>query len=67
MEAAVNTQNRVPEKRTYLVQEIAEMLNVSRTTAYAIVREGVFESVRIGKVIRVSKKSFDEWLDNNGI
>lgn len=67
MEPAMKTQNHIPEKRTYLVQEIAEMLNVSLTTAYAIVREGVFESVRIGRVIRVSKKSFDEWLDSNGI
>lgn len=67
METAVNTQKRVPEKRTYLVQEVADMLSVSRTTAYAIIREGVFESVRIGKVIRVSKKSFDEWLDSKGI
>lgn len=67
METAMNTQNKISEKRTYLVQEIAEMLNVSMTTAYAIVREGVFESVRIGRVIRVSKKSFDEWLDSNGI
>ncbi len=67
METAMNTQNHVSEKRTYLVQEIAEMLNVSLTTAYAIVREGVFESVRIGRVIRVSKKSFDDWLDSKGI
>ena len=67
METAMNTQNHVPEKRTYLVQEIAEMLDVSPTTAYSIVKEGVFESVRIGRVIRVSKKSFDDWLDRQGM
>ncbi|MCL2670408.1 MAG: helix-turn-helix domain-containing protein [Clostridiales bacterium] len=67
MEAVADTQSSVPEKRTYLVKEIAEMLNVSTTTAYAIVKEGVFKSVRIGTTIRVSKKSFDEWLNSQGI
>ncbi len=51
------------EKRTYTVQEIATILNVGRTTAYQLVDEGYFKTVRIGHTIRISKKSFDEWLD----
>lgn len=51
------------EKRTYTVQEIATILNVGRTTAYQFVDEGYFKTVRIGHTIRISKKSFDEWLD----
>ena len=27
--------------------------------------EGHFKTVRIGSAIRISKKSFDEWLDNS--
>lgn len=51
------------ENRTYKVEDIAKMLNISRTSAYSLVNEGHFHSVRIGNSIRISKKSFDEWLD----
>lgn len=52
------------EKRTYTVEDIAKMLNISRTAAYNLTKEGHFKIVRIGSAIRISKKSFDEWLDN---
>ena len=50
-------------KRTYTVEEIARLLGIGRTTAYALVKEGHFKTVRIGSAIRISKQSFDEWLD----
>ena len=52
------------EKRVYSVDEIAEILNISKGSAYELIREGLFNTVRIGSAIRVSKKSFDEWLDS---
>ncbi|AVM68310.1 DNA-binding protein [Lachnospiraceae bacterium oral taxon 500] len=52
------------ENRTYTVEDIAKMLNIGRTAAYNLTKEGHFKIVRIGNTIRVSKKSFDEWLDN---
>lgn len=60
-----NTQNTVAEtKRTYYtVEEIAKLLSIGKTTAYALVKEGHFKIVRIGSAIRISKQSFDEWLD----
>ena len=59
-----NTQNTVAEtKRTYTVEEIAKLLSIGRTTAYALVKEGHFKTVRIGSAIRISRQSFDEWLD----
>ena len=51
------------EKRTYTVDEIQDILGISRTSAYNLVKKGVFRSVRIGGSIRISKKSFDAWLD----
>ena len=54
---------RIPELRTYKVEDIAEMLNIGRPSAYALVKEGHFKVVRVGNAIRISKKSFDEWLD----
>ena len=54
----------LPESRTYTVEEIAALLNIGRTTAYQLVKEGHFKTLRIGNAIRISKKSFDEWLDS---
>ena len=55
----------VLEPRTYTVEEVAKILGIGRTSAYRVVKEGCFKIVRIGSSIRVSKKSFDEWLDTN--
>jgi len=48
------------EKRTYSVPEITEILQISRRKAYELCREDHFKTVRIGKSVRVSRKSFDE-------
>ena len=53
----------LPESRTYTVEEIAALLNIGRTTAYQLVKEGHFKTIRIGSAIRISRKSFDEWLE----
>lgn len=54
-------------KRTYTVDEIQDILGISRPTAYALVKRNEFRSIRIGGQIRISKKSFDDWLDQSGI
>jgi excisionase family DNA binding protein len=51
-------------KRTYTVDEIAEILVISKSSAYELVKQGHFRTVKIGASIRVSKKSFDDWLDS---
>lgn len=51
------------EKRTYSIEEIQQILDISRSTAYLLVKRQLFKSVKVGKQIRISKKSFDEWLD----
>lgn len=45
------------------VDDIAQILGIGRTSAYILVKEGHFKIVRIGNAIRISKRSFDEWLD----
>ena len=54
-------------KRTYTVEEIAKILGIGRTAAYGLVHSGVFKMVRIGSSIRVSKVSFDDWLDKQNM
>ena len=55
------------EVKTYSVSDIQQMLNISRSSAYQLTQQGLFKVVRIGKTIRISKKSFDEWLEETGI
>ncbi len=52
------------EKRVYTVDEIQDILGVSKSTAYNLVKSKVFHSVKFGGQYRISKKSFDNWLDN---
>ena len=60
-----NTANTQSERRTYTVEEIARLLSISRSAAYELVKQGNFRVVKIGTAIRISKRSFDDWLDQN--
>jgi excisionase family DNA binding protein len=55
--------NAVPNKKSYSVAEIQQILGISRPTAYNLIRQNYFQSVRVGSSIRVIKSSFDAWLD----
>ena len=50
-------------KRTYTVSEIQDILGISQSAAYELVKRDLFRVLHIGGRIRVSRKSFDEWLD----
>lgn len=72
-ERAPNSMNMTPsqmehqpiqDKRVYTVDEIQDILEIGRTSAYSLVKQKLFRSVRVGGSIRISKKSFDEWLDS---
>ena len=58
------TKKETPERRIYTVDDIVQILGIGRTSAYILVKEGHFKIVRIGNAIRISKRSFDEWLDS---
>lgn len=51
------------DRRSYSVTEVAEILGVSKRSVYNLCARNAFKSVRIGTKLRISKKSFDEWLD----
>ena len=60
-----NTEKKpLPESRTYTADDIAAILNIGRTSAYQLVKEGHFRSIRIGNSIRILKLSFEDWLEN---
>jgi excisionase family DNA binding protein len=57
--------NEPGDKRTYTVLEIAAILRIGKSKAYELCDGEQFRIIRIGRSVRVSKTSFDEWLDNN--
>lgn len=65
----MSTTGNTPEQggRTYKVEDIANILDVSLASAYTLVKKKEFKTVKIGSAIRISKKSFDDWLDSQDI
>ena len=55
--------NNTSEKRCYTVEELQEILGISRPTVYELLKMEVFSWVKIGTTYRISKNSFDKWFD----
>ena len=47
----------------YRKKELQEILGISRPTVYESLKKNEFRWIQIGTKYRISKKSFDEWLD----
>jgi len=62
--ASVISSDEKSDKRTYTVMEIAALLRISKTKAYELCSQELFRIIRIGRAVRISKSSFDEWLDS---
>lgn len=55
------------EKRCYTVEDLQTILSCSRETVYALLAEHHFRWFRLGGQrgpYRISRRSFDEWLDH---
>ena len=66
---STNTPNEkgTPQSRTYTVNDIAAILGLGRATAYRLANSGAFKTIRIGNMIRISRKSFEDWLKIKGL
>ena len=54
----------LPEKRCYTVDDLMLILECSRHTVYELLKKNEFRCVKLGgRGYRISRKSFDEWLD----
>jgi len=56
--------NACAVKTTYTVLEIAGLLQISKSKAYNICGQNLFHVIRVGRAVRISKASFDDWLNN---
>ena len=53
------------EKKVYSVKELQEILGLSRSAIYSLLKKNEFRSFRIGSRYLISKASFDRWLDGD--
>lgn len=60
-----NVTNSLPIVLTPM--DVAEVLGISRNTAYQVVHSRGFPSFKVGKQYRVSRDKFLSWLDSESI
>lgn len=59
-----NKKTVASERRCYTVEDLQAILEVSRPSVYNLLKRKEFRWFQInGGKYRISKKSFDEWLD----
>lgn len=63
-DTGIGSNQAVNEKKTYSVLEIADILQISKSKAYELCRDADFKVIRLGRTIRISKVSFDSWLNS---
>lgn len=56
MSTSTPNEKGTPQSRTYTENDIAAILGISCDSAYKLANSGTF------KTIRISRKSFDDWL-----
>ncbi len=52
------------DKNYYSVQEVADKLDISKNTAYAMINRGELASYRVGRKVRVSQVALDDYINN---
>lgn len=50
------------ERKLLKLCEVSQILGIGRSMAYELIARGELPSVRIGRCIRVSSESLDEWV-----
>ena len=49
-------------RRAYRVEEVAEMIGVSRSTAWRLLASGALESIKVGGSRRITADQLDRFL-----
>lgn len=61
----INSENTFREYPDIVsVEQMTEMLNVGRNTAYKLLSNGSIKSIRIGRVHKIPKQSVISYLNN---
>ena len=67
MNTSTTNEKGTPQIRTYTVNDIAAILGIGRASAYKLTNSGLLKTIRIGNMIRISRKSFEDWLKIEGL
>lgn len=51
------------ENNLITVLEMANLLRISRSKAYQLIKDTTFPTIKIGKCIRIDKNKLSEWLN----
>lgn len=51
------------EMKVYSIDELEQILQVTRRTIYSYIKEGKLKAVKIGKFWRVTEKALEEFLN----
>lgn len=54
----------------YDIEDLQNLLGIGRTRAYQLVKEAYekqqpFKVIKLGKLYRIPKKTFDDWMEGN--
>lgn len=58
-----NDMNRRPTTTTLTISQLAETLQISRNTAYALANKEGFPAFRIGKRMLVNREMLQAWMN----
>lgn len=51
------------EKRIYQISEVAEILGISKSYVYQLIKEEKIPVVKLGRRIIIPKPKFDHWFE----
>lgn len=55
------------DKSILTIDEVMELLSVTRFTVHKWIKDGKLRAVRIGRELRVTKEYLDEFLESNTV
>ena len=55
------------DKSIFTIDEVMELLSVTRFTVHKWIKEGKLRAVRIGRELGVTKEYLDEFLESNTV
>lgn len=51
------------EKMVYSIQEVADLLGISKSYAYELVRNGTIPVLQLGRKRVIPKEKFNDWVN----
>ncbi|WP_455527110.1 helix-turn-helix domain-containing protein [Huintestinicola sp.] len=67
LENSITAQNCSPLAPILNMNELAQYLQVSKATAYCLVKQKDFPAFRVGKSIRINARSLGAWIQSRSL